>query len=160
MRLRRWASAYLIWGFLVAVFLSSHSHSLLARKIVGPPTREEVATTWIGVSEDELYLFRLVLYSEGEGSIGYVFAQDKPTIYPISSWHYENGAIEIDTDFPPGIEDWKGPLKGEVTPRDMTLQMSGQGWSRSIFLRREAEFESRWLALKASMPAPENDNQD
>lgn len=45
------------------------------------------------------------------------------------------------------------PLKGEVTVRDMTLRMSGEGWSRLIFLRREdeLELESRWLALKARM---------
>ena len=136
---------------LVAVLLVSPSPQLAVAKKVGPPTRDSVAAAWIGLSEDELYLFRVVLALEGGGSVGYVFVDEEPNVFVISSWRYDSGRIAIEVEFPPGSESWKGPLAGSVSARAMKLRMSGKGWSRSILLRRESELEGRWLALKSKM---------
>ena len=121
------------------------------RKVVGPPSRESVADVWVGLSEDELYLFRVALSADGTGTIGFVFAGGDAVVYSISGWRYSKGNIEIDTDFASEERDWDGPLLGSVNDRAMTLKMSGKGWSRQLSLRREARLESAWVALRQAM---------
>ena len=138
----------IVSGALVVVM---SAHPAFASKKIGPPPLEEVASTWVGLSKNELYLFRLFLTLDGKGSVGYVFLDQEPRILALSSWQYSRGRIEIEAEFKPGAEKWDGPMIGSVNHREMTLRISGKGWSRSISLRREAELERRWLALKSDM---------
>jgi hypothetical protein len=47
------------------------SASTYASKKMRPLTRAEVAGAWVGISEDELYIFRISLAGDGKGSGAY-----------------------------------------------------------------------------------------
>lgn len=141
-----------IWILAAVILLALQLQSISARRTIGPPSHEEVATTWVGLSEDELYLFRIVLTPDGNGSVGYVFAQNEPRVFRVSSWTYRAGLVSI--EIASEDKDWDGLLEGEVNPVRMTLSMSGHDWSFPIFLRREAELETRWRSLKTRMADP------
>lgn len=49
-------------------------------------SREEVPTTWIGFSEDELYMFRITLEKSGRGKVAYGFLEERPTVLMVTSW--------------------------------------------------------------------------
>ena len=147
-RFQRWLR------LLAMALLVAQAPTTQASKVIGPPSIENVASIWIGLSENELYLFRIILSLKGESTVGYVFVDQEPNMIVIRSWRYDEGEIEIDVQFPQGSEDWEGPMVGSVNLREMSLRISGKGWSRSIFLRRESDLERRWLALKDRMATP------
>lgn len=136
---------------MLVVSVALVSSIALARKVVGPPSRESIADVWVGLSEDELYLFRVALSLDGTGTIGFVFAGGEPVVYTVANWRYSKGEVEIDTDFPSDDRDWDGPLQGTVNERAMFLKLSGKGWFRRLSLRREASLESAWIALREAM---------
>lgn len=120
-------------------------------KRIRPLSHDEVAQVWIGLSEDELYVFRLALERDGTGTAGYVFSDEEPELFRITSWSYEGKRIEIalapvsssSTD----IETLSGTLVGVA----MKLTMEGRGWKRRLFLRPERDLEHRWEKLKGTM---------
>jgi len=123
----------------------------VARKLGKPPTREEVAQVWVGWSTDELYLVRLALLPNGKGFGGYTFLGEEPRTFRIASWRYEAGQIEIDPVLPEGPPSWVSPLKGSFVGLAMKLTARGRDWKLSILLRREVEWEERWMKLKLKM---------
>jgi hypothetical protein len=116
-----------------------------------PITREDLATTWIGLSEDEVYSIRFTLRPEGDGMGGYSFLDDEPCIFPIAVWGYRQGNVEIKVGAgaPPciGEKSFDGRTKGGV----LELTMHGNGWRRAASLRPESNLVLRWQKLKAEM---------
>lgn len=52
---------------------------------------EEVADVWVGLTEDELTIYRLVLDPSGTGKGGFVYGAGEPVLFEISSWKYSKG---------------------------------------------------------------------
>ena len=52
-------------------------------------TRDEVATTWVGLTEDELYVVRISLRQPDGGLVGYSFLDDPPIVLKVGSWAYD-----------------------------------------------------------------------
>lgn len=128
-------------------------------KRMKPLTREEVAQTWVGLSEDELYLVRVDLAEDGLGSAGYVFAQEEPRLFRITSWKYVGDRVEIVLSSPllssPHEQSLEVPrLAGKLIGNSMALTMEGRDWSRRLNLRPEADLEQRWSRLRQAMPSP------
>lgn len=114
-------------------------------------THAEVAQAWAGISEDELYIFRISLAADGGGLGAYSFVDDEPRVFRISSWKYEPPFIHITiepTDQSPLVAS---QLNGEITGVRMHLRMSGKGWSRSLTFRREEELVGRWGRIRDAM---------
>lgn len=116
---------------------------------------EEVATTWVGLSADERYLVRLVLREDRTGTGGYVFLDEEPRTFAISSWSYDAGQIEIEALPPSGAPSWVRPMAGSVLGVTMHLKASGKDWKVEFILRREEELEQRWNLLKQQMEGEE-----
>lgn len=117
-----------------------------------PLTREEVAVVWIGISQDELYLLRVELGSNGQGMGADSFRGEEPRVFRVASWDYRPPVITIQTEAvgDEGIYEL-GTLRGEITGVAMRLAAAGDGWRTEYELRREAELERRWTALKTAM---------
>lgn len=114
-------------------------------------TRQEVATTWIGLSEDELYLVRIVLLESGKGVVGYTFLDDAAIVRRVESWTYDpKASSRIGIKLIPGQEPVLD-LGGDVIGVRMELTMSQGDWSRRVSLRRERDLEHRWRQLKDGM---------
>jgi hypothetical protein len=122
-----------------------------ARKRAQSMPLEEVATTWIGVSADQNYVVRLVLHADGTGTGGYVFLDEPPRIFRISSWSYEDARIEILPVAPGGPPSWVSPMRGSILGVTMHLKASGDDWKVELVLRQEEELERRWLPLQGHM---------
>lgn len=116
-------------------------------------SRNEVATTWIGLSEDELYMFRIDLLPSGGGEVAYSFLDDSPKGMTVGSWSYDPKVgsrilIQLRSNSS-GINQ----LAGEVVGVRMELVISHSDWKRTVFLRREPDLKPRWERLQEEMKA-------
>jgi hypothetical protein len=155
-RLAKWHAA---WFALVAIALPTQflaqSPDPPAGKKAHLLTRDEVATVWIGISDDETYLIRLSLNSRGDGTGAYSFVGEKPHQFAVPSWTYSDGNIAVGTDSKgqPGVAS--SGFKGKVVGEGMVLTARGKDWSPRFNLRREKPLVSRWDALRGIMTRPE-----
>lgn|SRR5215203_492253 len=132
----------LLWAFSAAGEAAEKRGRLLSR--------DEVSTTWIGITEDELYLVRLELLTSGEAAVAYNFLDEPPHVLRGMAWRYDPNR---------GSSIWVGPtgsgaglsLRGDILGVKMDLVIAERDWSRKVTLRREAEFESRWKRLRDAM---------
>ncbi len=116
-------------------------------------SREEVATTWIGLSEDELYMFRITLEKSGGGVVAYGFLDENPVVLNVRSWSYDPQAnphivIRLSPE-PSGIVQ----LTGDVIGTRLELQVAKADWKRRVFLRQESTLFQRWERLRMAMKA-------
>lgn len=128
-----------------------------ASKRMQPLTRAAVASAWVGISEDELYIFRLSLAADGGGSGAYSFVDEPPRVFRISAWKYEPPSIRIkieSVDQSPLVAE---QLEGKIVGVRMNLRMAGSGWSRSLMFRREEVLVGRWARVKDAMSRFEHD---
>jgi hypothetical protein len=110
-----------------------------------------MAQSWIGLSADENYIFRIDLALDGTGRGAYVFADGPPHLLRISLWKYDGKSIEITAIGP----DWRSqddkPIKGLVRGSRMQLLISGRDWEIRLEMRRQADIEPRFEKLKQAM---------
>lgn len=142
------------WAALVVSLTLLGGSPAGASKKMRPLTQAEVSQAWVGISEDELYIFRISLSAEGGGGGAYAFADSDPRPFRISSWKYKPPSILITmepVDRSPLVAD---RLVGEISGIRMNLVMSGKGWSRSLTFRREDVLLRRWSRIKEAMPRP------
>jgi len=135
-------------ALLVTVSLGSE------QKRIRPLSRDAVAQTWIGISEDELYLFRLVLSPDGTGRGAYVFGDDAPRSFAIASWTYDSKRVSMFADAGGDTERRVTRLDGTLTGVAMDLTVSGDGWSRRLRMRPERGLQDKWEKLKALQAEP------
>ncbi len=114
-------------------------------KKVVPPTQIEVATTWIGLSEDGHYMLRLLLHRDGTGDGAYVFLDNNPTVFHLR-WEYQKGQIVVTVKEPDAAPDVAGGFVGGVAGV-MRIETKGTDWRISFSLRKESEIEARWRRL-------------
>ena len=122
-----------------------------AAKKMPPPTREELATTWVGVTEDDLYMFRLELAKDGGGRLAYAFVDSEPRVFPVQRWTLTDRTIAISVG-----PDHSGPgtvLRGQgsASGAALSLVLEGPDWSRHAEFRRESALEKRWNGLRQVM---------
>jgi hypothetical protein len=122
-----------------------------ASKKMRPLTVAEVSRVWIGISEDEHYIFRLSLTADGKGFGAYSYLDNEPRLFQISTWQFEPPSIYIKLKPATQAALVADQLKGEVSGMRMQLRMSGKGWSRSVSFRREEDLVERWERVKDAM---------
>jgi hypothetical protein len=145
---------YLVVGFALLSACSIWPGGAFAWKPVRQLTHEEVAQVWVGLSADELELFRLDLQESGTGTGGFVFVANDAVIFRISRWHYEGKKLEIYLVPEDGAKTGFTELRGLVVGTKMELTLRGTDWKHELSLRPEQELESRWQRLKAAMVGP------
>lgn len=146
---RRIAPSVALTVLLAVVLLTTSSVD--ASKKIRPLTHAEVSRVWAGISEDELYIFRLSLAPEGGGFGAYSFVDDAPRIFRISAWEYEPPSIRITIEPTDQSSLVASQLKGTIEGVRMHLRMTGKGWSRSLTFRREEDLVDRWSRVKDAM---------
>lgn len=156
--------AYFALPLLLAGGLAAAACPAAAKK-ARPLSREEVATVWIGLSEDELYLLRLSLRADGTGQAAYVFVDSEAKVAPITAWSYDPGyeprvwewfggkssRIEITISGDSTFKKLEGTLGAEPS---MTLRAAGPDWELRLVFRREQDLVPRWQHLRRSMEIP------
>jgi hypothetical protein len=119
-------------------------------KKVIPLSQGEVATAWIGISDNGLYMLRLALRRDGTGAGAYMFLDNEPVVFQLS-WQYEKGRIQVKVTAPGAAPDLAGGLIGNVASV-MRLEANGPDWRIRFSLREEELLERRWRRLVDLMP--------
>ncbi len=114
-------------------------------------TRDEVATVWVGLSEDELYVFRIALRMDGTGELGYIFLVGEPHVLPLVTWRYDSPSIALDVERLSRNKFGIDRLAGRIVGTSMRITVEGKDWGRRLQLRREAGLEGSWNKLRAAM---------
>ena len=122
-----------------------------AAKKMPAPRREELATAWVGVTEDDLYMLRLDLANDGGGRLAYAFVDSEPRVFPVQRWTLTDRTIAFSVG-----PDHSGPgtvLRGQgrASGAALSLVLEGPDWSRHAEFRRESAFEKRWNGLRQVM---------
>lgn len=133
-------------GFLLVGSFGCASLSEVHRKS-NPTPRESMVGTWIGLTEDEAYFYRLTLEEDGTGVCGtYFFYAGKISFYRIR-WTYLVGKhaygdlkVEVENDAPEHRGDLV-TLSGKASHWRLLLTAHGKRWSRELLLWNEATFE-------------------
>ena len=150
---RVFISAGRIVLIVFAMLLLANRSPTCADKKPRPLTLEEIAQTWVGISEDELYLVRMSLNRDGTGQGAYVFQDEPPMVFRVVSWKYDQKSIEIvvlPQESGKGFLE-SGHMSGSVMGYAMTLGISGHRWKLKLNMRPEAVFERRWEETKSAM---------
>ncbi len=122
-----------------------------AAKKIAPPKREELITAWIGVTEDELYMFRLELTGDARGRLAYAFLDSEPRVFPVLEWTLTDRTFALSVG-----PDRSGPGtvvsgKGRATGAALSLVLEGGDWRRRAEFRREDGLGKRWKELRRAM---------
>jgi hypothetical protein len=125
-----------------------------AQKRIRPLSHDDIAQTWIGISEDELYIYRLNLSADGTGRGAYVFSDGAAKLFKIASWSYDSKRIVMVAS--PGDADERGikSLEGTIVGVAMELSARGDGWSRKVHFRPEREVQARWDKVRTADSSP------
>jgi hypothetical protein len=127
--------------------ISSHA----VAKEIPPMTDDDLTGVWIGLTSDELYYYRLIFDKSGGGACCFVFLHETPKYYRIIGYKLSGRNISISVD-PVDEDSFPISFKGKtVGHRILSLVVSGDGWSRSLALRREDDLEKRSSIVKIRM---------
>jgi hypothetical protein len=116
-----------------------------------PLDHEAVSQVWLGWSDSAVLVYRLDLQPDGTGLGGYVFKDQPPQLFRITSWTYRPERIEMKATplhvSHRGVERLHGSIRGI----EMKLTMSGPDWHEELVLRRERDLMPRWDQLKDAL---------
>lgn len=146
----RWLLLLAMAGVSLALLLLGVAPAKASKKMRAL-THSEVSQVWVGISEDELYIFRLYLADDGGGYGAYSFLDNEAQVFRVSNWKYEPPLIRINIAPTNNSTLVTNRLSGKLTGVRMHLRMSGAGWSRSLSFRREDALLGRWNRVKAGM---------
>jgi hypothetical protein len=134
----------------IVIWLVLTAQPLFPSKKVPPSTRAEVAQTWIGITEDELYLFRLELHLDGTGLGAYVYVDEEPHVFRVASWTIDQYEVAIKVSDMGWSRNHVGELKGKVVGYQMNLLIGGHDWHRRLWLRPERPLQLKLDQLKTA----------
>lgn len=146
----QWAVKLACGIAVVAAIPTTPAGPLVAEKRIRPLTRDAVAQVWAGLSEDELYLFRLDLSHDGTGLGAYVFADEPSQLFRFT-WEYDPNRISMTATAVGDSTSTIVKLEGTLTGMAMDLTVSGSGWRRKVSLRPARDLEQRWEKLGAAI---------
>ena len=134
----------LLLFFLCGVVLS-------VEKRARPLDHEAVAQVWLGWSDSAALVYRLDLQPDGTGLGGYVFTDQPPQLFRITSWTYRPERIEMKATPLHASQRGVERLHGSISGIEMKLTMSGPDWHEELVLRRERDLLPRREQLKDAM---------
>jgi hypothetical protein len=147
MKIRSAIYVVVAFGVIAVVALTVY-----ARSMAPHPTREQVADTWIGFTQDDLKLFRLSLDADGGGICGYTFVREPAKLYLVDGWTLSGYAIEI--NLIPVDQDAESIwMKGTTTGHRLNLEIGGNNlrWNRKLTMYRESEVTERREKIRHRM---------
>ena len=116
------------------------------------PTVDNIAHTWIGFNEDDLYYYRLTLNTNGTGICANTFVNDPARLYSVTHWTL-NG-YNIDISLKP-IDANAEPIwmKGKTAGGRLNLEIGGKTlkWKRKLKMYIESDVHDKYEKVKARM---------
>jgi hypothetical protein len=151
------ASGVILGALTAAVILSATD--ALASKRVRQPTRDDLATVWVGGGGGEsIEFFRLELDAQGAGLLTVQYIPDSPaSAYKVRGTSIAGYAIALEVS-PIDARAQVLDVRGEATPMLLRLQVRGRApdWTRSVQLQRYDELLKRIKAVTEKAEAHKN----
>jgi len=142
--------------------------ALVASFILHPPvdagnkrvaiTRDDVAGVWVGLTTDHVELIRLELALDGDGEVGYLFADEQPCILRLQTWSFNRGKVGIELGDPRRCGHGR-EFSAVVAGNLLELTIRGDDWKRRAWLKKEAPLVRRWEKLRAAMADTSSEQQ-
>ncbi|SRR5258706_151542 len=138
-------------GCLLAagLLLQSKSHADRAEPPgMAMPRNSLTATAWFALTGDQLG-FRIKLDSDGTGLFAFQDLKSPVHLYSVKKWSINSTNLVIELK---GLGD-ASPLRveGVTSYSALTLKVSQEGWSRTLRMVNESEFEERLGPLRFTM---------
>jgi hypothetical protein len=138
-------------SILLIVFVTAICGGVIViGKQVRELTKEDVAGTWIGPGDGQLYYYRLQLSPDDSGILAWTYLRESVSLFRITQWKIEHNTIYLRVVQVSGIEAQVKSIEAKVVSYGLELQINGQGWNEKGTLMREDDVKVRdELARKA-----------
>ena len=114
---------------------------------VRPLGRSDIAKAWIGLSSDDLFMFRVALRDNGSGAIAFSYLDQEPCVLVIQSWEFKSGKISLTPERERAACAREFQFEAKASGRALTLEVRNKRWKRMATLRPEKDFIDRWKRL-------------
>jgi len=143
--------SFLSIGLVSALLWTGCTAPRTSEKKPLPVTAPELAGTWVGLTEDGIYYFRIELEAHGKGRCAYVYHHDKATLLAIDEWSTEAGKIKVRPSPIDPDPNQIASISGSAHASIIDASVLGKGWRRNLVLRREDDLELRARLAKDRM---------
>jgi len=111
--------------------------------------------SWVGISDGDVFTYRLELDRAGTGMFGFQFTDGTPRLYRISAWHLDGRQLEFALHpTPSSLEPVS--LKGAVARTRILIWIAGVDWKNRIEMWNEGKVLPRVLSLREAMETMHN----
>jgi hypothetical protein len=137
------------WSFVLAIVIGLVGCTRTVKKPVPPPSRAIVGS-WIGISDGDVYTYRLKLDKDGTGLLAYQFTDQSPSVYRISEWHLERRKLTVKVVPTPSSRE---PIliEGTVSGNRILLHITGSNWKTRIEMWNEKKILRRVESVRQVM---------
>ncbi len=109
-----------------------------------------VVGSWIGVSDGDVFTYRLVLESQGTGAFGFQLTDQSPDLYTISAWGLNANRLRFQLQATPSASEVVS-LEGSVAGTRLLLVVTGRDWKHRVEMCNEQKFFPRIVSLRNAM---------
>lgn len=111
---------------------------------------------WIGISDGDVFTYRLELDAGGTGIFGMQFTDDKPDLYRISAWSLRGRSLVFDIQSTPASSEWIS-LDGSYAGTRILLRVVGRDWKHRAEMWNEGKVMPRIESLRGAMETMRSD---
>jgi hypothetical protein len=105
----------------------------------------------VGITEDKLSIFRIDLFADGSGVMGYTILDEEPHVVKIKQWELRGYVIEINLGTQSYPDDLNSSISGKIAGSSMELTVGDKEWRRKVWLRPEKSVLPRLESIKEEM---------
>jgi len=116
-----------------------------------PPTMQQVANVWTGMSDDDTHYCRLALNVDGSGVLSILFLEEKVHHIPFRRWVLKGRTIEFELNTKPCQSIEVTSLTGHYFGSRLDLCMRSDGWVEYATLWRKTDIDARNRRLEESV---------
>ena len=106
---------------------------------------------WVGISDSDVFTYRMELESGGTGMFGFQFTNEKPDLYRVS-WRLTGKRIAFDVQTTHASSELIA-LYGSVVGTHIMLRINGRDWKHRVEMWNEDKVLPRVLSLKNAIEA-------
>lgn len=133
-----------------AVLLVVGVSVFLCKQWVAPRDPGPLEGNWVGISDGDVFIYRLVLNRGGSGVFGFQLADENPDLYRITNWHSEGRKVTFRVASTPYSSELVS-IDGSLSGTRIALRVVGDNWNHRVEMWKEDKVLPRILSLREAM---------
>jgi hypothetical protein len=151
MEIKRARDAHISRPLIVAVTLLALGTAIVAAyKWAMPKGPSALVGNWIGISDGDVFTYRLQLSKNGTGMFAFQLTNETPDLYRVTTWCLTGKTVAFDVCATPASSE-SVSLRGTVAGTRILLRVTGRDWRHRVEMWNEDKVLPRILALRESM---------